>query len=85
MKANNFNKSQIMKRAWNCYRKHSETMTFGQCLKWSWKKAWEELRKVNVGAWLWPRCARNATLGRRCARRTNAFTAMLFSERTITA
>lgn len=52
MKAKNFNKSQIMKRAWNCYRKHNDTMTFGQCLKWSWKKAWEELRKVSLGSWI---------------------------------
>lgn len=47
MRTNNFNKSAIMKRAWNCYCKHSATMTFGQCLSWSWKKAWEELRKNN--------------------------------------
>ena len=47
MKAKNFDKSQIMKRAWSCYRKHSVTMTFGQCLSWSWKKAWEALRKNN--------------------------------------
>lgn len=45
MKAKNFDKSAIMKRAWNCYRKHNATMTFGQCLRWSWKKAWEELQK----------------------------------------
>lgn len=52
MKTANFNKTQIMRRAWNCYRKHSVTMTFSQCLKWSWKKAWEELRKTSVGAWV---------------------------------
>lgn len=51
MKATNFNKSAIMKRAWNCYRKHSATMTFGECLKWSWKKAWEELQKRDKGAY----------------------------------
>lgn len=34
-----YDKKEIMKRAWNCYRKHNDTMTFGQCLAWSWKKA----------------------------------------------
>ena len=47
----NFNKSEIFKTAWRCYRKHRNEMTFGQCLKWSWKKAWENLRKTNLGAY----------------------------------
>lgn len=47
MKTTRFNRSQIMKRAWNCYRKHHITMSFGRCLAWSWKKAIEELRKNN--------------------------------------
>ena len=46
-----FNKREIMKRAHNCYRKHSATMTFGECLKWSWKKAWVELQKRDKGAY----------------------------------
>ena len=47
-----FNKREIMKRAHNCYRKHSDTMTFSQCLKWSWKKAVEELKKSNFSSWV---------------------------------
>ena len=45
MRAKNFNKSEIFKTAWRCYRKHSDSMTFGDCLRWAWKKAWENLRK----------------------------------------
>ena len=52
MKAKRFNKSEIMKRAHNCYRKHSDSMTFSQCLKWSWKKAVEELKKNNFPSYV---------------------------------
>ena len=51
MRAKNFNKSEIFKTAWRCYRKHSDSMTFGDCLRWAWKKAWENLRKTNAGAY----------------------------------
>ena len=51
MRAKNFNKSEIFKTAWSCYRKHSDSMTFGDCLRWAWKKAWENLHKSNAGAY----------------------------------
>lgn len=51
MKAKNFNKSEIFKTAWCCYRKHSDHMTFSECLRWAWKKAWESLRQRDRGAY----------------------------------
>ena len=43
-----YDKKEIMKRAWNCYRKHNDTMTFGQCLAWSWKKAKQAVRDAEM-------------------------------------
>lgn len=34
-----YDKAEIMKRAWACYRKHGDHMTFGEALAWSWTKA----------------------------------------------
>lgn len=49
MKTNSkYNKREIMKRAWNCYRKHNDTMTFAQCLAWSWKKAKQAVRDAEM-------------------------------------
>ena len=43
-----YDKKEIMRRAWNCYRKHNDTMTFAQCLAWSWKKAKQAIRDANM-------------------------------------
>lgn len=46
--ATKYNKKEIMKRAWNCYNKHGNTMTFAQCLSWSWKKAKQAVRDAEM-------------------------------------
>ena len=61
----NFNKSEIFKTAWRCYRKHRTEMSFGKCLKWAWKKAWENLKKTNLGSYAMAFARKNADAWKR--------------------